>query len=173
MLDGNDPPFWRTKTLEVMNRDEWEALCDGCGRCCMVKLEDEDTAEIYLTRLSCGMLDVRTCRCKDYPNRFQKMPDCLEIDIARARELSWLPKTCAYRIVGEGGDLPWWHPLVSGTSETVHQAGISVKSFAMSERRVKQENYWKYIIPDLPEEAETPRHSLHPGEGRDPRKPAK
>ena len=87
MLDGNDPPFWRTKTLEEMSREEWEALCDGCGRCCLVKLEDEDTAEIYLTRLSCGMLDTRTCRCKDYPNRFKKMPDCLEIDIARAREL--------------------------------------------------------------------------------------
>ena len=97
------------------------------------------------------MLDVKTCRCKDYPSRFSKMPDCLEIDIARARELSWLPKTCAYRVVSEGQNLAWWHPLVSGTPETVHQAGISVKSFAMSERRVKQENYWKYIIPDLPE----------------------
>nr|DAH88288.1 MAG TPA: hypothetical protein [Caudoviricetes sp.] len=148
MLDGNDPPFWRTKTLEEMSRDEWEALCDGCGRCCLVKLEDEDTAEVYLTRLACGMLDVRTCRCKDYPNRFKKMPDCLEIDIARARELSWLPKTCAYRLVGEGQDLMWWHPLVSGSPDTVHQAGVSVRSFAMSERRVKEENYWKYIIPD-------------------------
>ena len=175
MLDGNDPPFWRTKTLEEMSRDEWEALCDGCGRCCLIKLEDEDTADIYLTRLSCSMLDVRTCRCKDYPNRFSKMPDCLEIDIARARELSWLPKTCAYRIVSEGKDLPWWHPLVSGTTETVHQAGISVKSFAMSERRVKEDNYWKYIIPDFPEESvEKPAsRSRPPGKSRAAPKPAK
>ncbi|MBS0250895.1 MAG: YcgN family cysteine cluster protein [Proteobacteria bacterium] len=173
MLDGNDPPFWRTKTLEEMSRDEWEALCDGCGRCCLVKLEDEDTAQIYLTRLACSMLDVRTCRCKDYPNRFQKMPDCLAIDIPRARELSWLPKSCAYRIVAEGGDLPWWHPLVSGTDETVHQAGISVRSFAMSERRVKQENYWKYIIPDLPDEAAEPPRPSRSGKGRKSGKSAK
>ncbi|HET6390777.1 YcgN family cysteine cluster protein [Hyphomicrobium sp.] len=160
MLDGNDPPFWQTKTLEEMSREEWEALCDGCGRCCLVKLEDEDTAQIYTTRLSCGMLDTRTCRCRDYPNRFSKMPDCLEIDIARARELTWLPQTCAYRLVGEGRGLMWWHPLVSGSPDTVHEAGISVRSFAMNERRVKQENYWKYIIPDEgPEEPEptTPR----------------
>lgn len=151
MLDGDDQPFWKRKTLEEMTAEEWESLCDGCGRCCLVKLEDEDTGEVYLTRLACGLLSVKTCRCKDYPNRFMKMPDCLAIDVKRARELSWLPKTCGYRIVAEGRDLPWWHPLVSGTQETVHQAGISVRSLAMSERRVKQENYWRYIIPDLGE----------------------
>jgi uncharacterized cysteine cluster protein YcgN (CxxCxxCC family) len=151
MLDGESQPFWKTKTLEELTSEEWESLCDGCGRCCLVKLEDEDTSEVYTTRLACSMLDVRTCRCRDYANRFSKMPDCLEIDVKRARELTWLPATCGYRIVGEGRDLPWWHPLVSGSPETVHQAGISVKSFAMSERRVKEENYWKYIIPDLGE----------------------
>ncbi len=115
MLDDQAQPFWKTKTLEEMTREEWESLCDGCGRCCLVKLEDEDTAEVYLTRLACGLLDVRTCRCKDYANRFQKMPDCLEIDVKKARELKWLPTTCAYRMVDEGRDLAWWHPLVSGT----------------------------------------------------------
>jgi uncharacterized cysteine cluster protein YcgN (CxxCxxCC family) len=151
MLDGDGQPFWKRKSLEEMTAEEWESLCDGCGRCCLVKLEDEDTGEVYLTRLACGLLSVKTCRCKDYPNRFEKMPDCLAIDVKRARELSWLPKTCGYRIVAEGRELPWWHPLVSGTQETVHQAGISVRSLAMSERRVKQENYWRYIIPDLGE----------------------
>ena len=151
MLDGQRQPFWKTKTLEEMTREEWESLCDGCGRCCLVKLEDEDTAEVYLTRLACGLLDVRTCRCKDYANRFQKMPDCLEIDVQKARELKWLPTTCAYRMVDEGRDLAWWHPLVSGTGETVHQAGISVRGLAMSERRVNEENYLNYIIPDLGE----------------------
>lgn len=148
-LDGDSEPFWKTKTLEELSPGEWESLCDGCGRCCLIKLEDEDTSEVYTTRLACSMLNVRTCRCRDYANRFSKMPDCLEIDVKRARELTWLPPTCGYRIVGEGRDLPWWHPLVSGSPETVHQAGISVSSFAMSERRVKEENYWRYIIPDL------------------------
>jgi uncharacterized cysteine cluster protein YcgN (CxxCxxCC family) len=153
MLNGQRQPFWKTKTLEEMTREEWESLCDGCGRCCLVKLEDEDTAEVYLTRLACGLLDVKTCRCKDYANRFSKMPDCLEIDVKKARELKWLPATCAYRVVDEGRDLAWWHPLVSGTGETVHQAGISVRGLAMSERRVKEENYMNYIIPDLGEGA--------------------
>ena len=135
-MDDLAPPFWKTKTLEQMTRDEWESLCDGCGQCCLVKLEDEDNGAIYTTRLACSMLN---------------MPDCLEIDVKKARELTWLPTTCAYRVVGEGRDLAWWHPLVSGTPETVHQAGISVRSLAMSERRVKEENYWRYIIPDLGE----------------------
>ncbi len=148
-LDGDGKPFWKTKTLEQLSPEEWESLCDGCGRCCLVKLEDEDTSEVYTTKLACSMLNVSTCRCRDYANRFSKMPDCLQIDVKRARELKWLPPTCGYRIVDEGRDLPWWHPLVSGSPETVHQAGIAVSSFAMSERRVKEENYWRYIIPDL------------------------
>jgi uncharacterized protein len=145
-------PFWKAKTLEQMTRDEWEALCDGCARCCMVKLEDEDTSEIHLTRLACSMLDVKSCRCSNYPNRFSLMPDCIDITIEKVRGIKWLPATCAYRVVDEGRDLAWWHPLVSGTPETVHQAGISVKSFAMSEKRVKEENYHRYIIPDFAEE---------------------
>ncbi len=144
-------PFWRTKTLEQLSKDEWEALCDGCARCCMVKLEDEDTAQIYLTRLACSMLDVKTCRCSNYPERFSLMPDCIDITIEKVRDLKWLPATCAYRVVDEGRDLAWWHPLVSGTPETVVQAGISVRGLAKSEKRVKTENYHRYIIPDFEE----------------------
>ena len=144
-------PFWKTKTLEQMTRDEWESLCDGCARCCMVKLEDEDTDEIHLTRLACSMLEVKTCRCSNYANRFSLMPDCIDITVEKVRQIKWLPATCAYRVVDEGRDLAWWHPLVSGTPETVHQAGISVKSFAMSEKHVKAENYHRYIIPDFAE----------------------
>lgn len=140
-------PFWKTKTLEELSRDEWESLCDGCARCCLVKLEDEDTSEIYLTRLSCSMLNVGACRCSDYPNRFIKMPDCINIDVEQVRTLSWLPETCGYRVVAEGRDLAWWHPLVSGSPDTVHQAGVSVRGLAMNEKRVKAENYWRYIIP--------------------------
>lgn len=146
---AEDVPFWKSKTLEQLSREEWEALCDGCARCCMVKLEDDDTSEIHLTRLACSMLVVKTCRCSDYPNRFSLMPDCIDITVEKVRAIKWLPVTCAYRVVDEGRDLAWWHPLVSGTPDTVHQAGISVKSFAMSEKRVKPENYARYIIEDF------------------------
>ena len=148
---GADAPFWKTKTLEQMTRDEWESLCDGCARCCMVKLEDEDTGDIHLTRLACSMLVVKTCRCSNYPERFSLMPDCIDVTVEKVRELKWLPASCGYRRVNEGRDLAWWHPLVSGTPETVHQAGISVRGVAMSEKRVKVENYMKYIIGELGE----------------------
>lgn len=144
-----DVPFWKAKPLDAMSPAEWESLCDGCGRCCLVKLEDEDTGHIHLTKLACALLDVKSCRCTDYPNRFQKMPDCLSIDLAKVRALSWLPPTCAYRVLDEGGELAWWHPLVSGDPQTVHAAGIAVSTFARSERRVREENYVKYIIEDF------------------------
>lgn len=146
---GGEQPFWKTKTLDAMTREEWESLCDGCARCCMVKLEDEDTSAIYLTRLSCAMLDTKTCRCKNYPQRFKLMPDCIEITLEKVKELAWLPESCGYRRVAEGRDLAWWHPLVSGSADTVHEAGISVRGFAMSEKRVKPENYVRYIVPDF------------------------
>jgi uncharacterized protein len=149
---SEDAPFWKTKTLEQMSRDEWEALCDGCARCCMVKLEDEDSGDIHLTRLACSMLEVKTCRCSNYPNRFSLMADCIDVTVEKVRQLKWLPATCGYRVINEGRELAWWHPLVSGSKETVHQAGISVKSFAMSEKRVKEENYHRYIIADFAEE---------------------
>lgn len=142
-------PFWKRLQLEEMSDGEWESLCDGCGRCCLNKLEDEDTGEIHLTRLACRLLDVGSCRCSDYANRKKKVPDCVKIDPSKARTLRWLPKTCAYRLVSEGRDLPWWHPLVSGSPETVHEAGISVRGLARSERGVTVASYWKYIIGDF------------------------
>ncbi len=119
----NDSPFWKQKTLEEMTREEWESLCDGCGRCCLIKLEDEDTSEIVYTRAACKLLNLHTCRCKDYANRFAKVPDCVNLTPEAARTLEWLPETCAYRLVANGEDLAWWHPLVSGDPETVHDAG--------------------------------------------------
>jgi uncharacterized cysteine cluster protein YcgN (CxxCxxCC family) len=139
-------PFWEVKPLEAMSRDEWESLCDGCGQCCLIKVEDEDTGGIFLTRLGCKLLDTRTCRCRDYPDRKKKVPDCLSLvpdDIAR---LSWLPATCAYRSLAEGRGLEWWHPLVSGDPETVHEAGISVRGWARSEKGVKPSAIARYII---------------------------
>lgn len=142
-------PFWKSKGLDDMSPQEWESLCDGCGRCCLLKLEDEDSGQIYLTRLACALLDLGTCRCSDYPNRFERMPDCLSINPESVRRLDWLPMTCAYRLVGEGRDLYWWHPLVSGDPDTVHQAGISVRGWTKSEAKVKPENVARYIIDDF------------------------
>lgn len=149
IVASDTEPFWRTKTLEEMTRTAWESLCDGCARCCLVKLEDEDTSAIHLTRLSCRLLSVRTCRCTQYEQRFEKMADCIEITPEKTKSISWLPVSCAYRRIAEGRGLAWWHPLVSGTQETVHQAGISVRSFAMTEARVKEHNYVRYIIEDF------------------------
>lgn len=144
------PPFWRTKTLDELDDDEWEALCDGCGRCCLLKLEDDEAGDLHHTRLACRLLDIGTCRCRDYPNRTAIVSDCLRIDPEAVRRLKWLPSTCGYRLVAEGKDLHWWHPLVSGNPETVHEAGISVRGFARSEVGVRERDFQRYIIdPDM------------------------
>ncbi|WP_341989949.1 YcgN family cysteine cluster protein [Azorhizobium sp. AG788] len=121
-----DTPFWRTTPLALMSSEQWESLCDGCGRCCLVKLEDEDTGQVAYTDVACRLLDGQSCRCTDYPNRQEKVPDCVRLTPEAVHDLAWLPPTCAYRLLDEGKDLPWWHPLVSGDPATVTQAGISV-----------------------------------------------
>ena len=120
-------PFWRRKTLAQMNAAEWESLCDGCGRCCLNKLEEEDTGRIYYTNVGCRLLDAAACRCRDYEGRSDQVEDCVRLTPGNVTELNWLPPTCAYRLVAEGHDLYWWHPLVSGDADTVHAAGISVR----------------------------------------------
>ncbi|MBI4725224.1 MAG: YcgN family cysteine cluster protein, partial [Rhodomicrobium sp.] len=132
-VSGDPAPFWKTKSLEEMTGTEWESLCDGCGQCCLIKLEDDDTGDIAVTRLACKLLDLGSCRCSNYDNRQAHVPDCVKLTPSDARSLRWLPKTCAYRLVSEGRGLPWWHPLVSGTSESVHEAGVSIRGAAISE----------------------------------------
>jgi uncharacterized protein len=122
-----ESPFWQRKRLADMTRAEWESLCDGCGRCCLVKLEDADSDDIYFTNVGCRLLDAGTCRCRDYPNRSKKVDDCVRLTPQVVSEIGWLPPTCAYRLLDEGKDLYWWHPLVSGDPDTVHQAGVSVR----------------------------------------------
>lgn len=130
-----DPqPFWRTKTLSQMSRPEWESLCDGCGRCCLHKIRDEDTEALHWTEVACRLLDTQSCRCSDYPNRRDKVPDCVRLTARRVQKLDWLPPTCAYRLIEDGRDLPPWHPLVTGRAESVHEAGISVRGRVVSER---------------------------------------
>ena len=120
-------PFWKLKPLEEMTSAEWESLCDGCARCCLVKLEDEDTGDIHFTDVGCTLLDAKTCRCRDYHRRSSRVPDCVRLTPSVVRTLTWLPVTCAYRLVSEGKDLPDWHPLVSGSSDSVHAAGVSIR----------------------------------------------
>jgi uncharacterized cysteine cluster protein YcgN (CxxCxxCC family) len=126
-VTDRDAPFWQRKRLADMTDAEWESLCDGCGRCCLVKLEDEDTAETYFTDVGCRLLDGQTCRCRDYAHRSEKVDDCVRLTPKVVHELRWLPPTCAYRLLDEGKDLYWWHPLVSGDPDSVHQARISVR----------------------------------------------
>lgn len=139
-------PFWKRKTLEEMNRAEWESLCDGCAKCCLVKLEDEDTLEIFFTDAVCKLLDGNTCRCTDYKNRTKRVPDCVNLTPKVIHDVNWMPPSCAYRLVAEGKDLPSWHPLVSGDAESVVRAGMSVKGRAISEEDVDFDDICDHIV---------------------------
>lgn len=140
--------FWETKSLEALTPVEWEALCDGCGRCCLNKLEDKETGEVSYTSVACRLLDLHECRCTAYADRERLVSDCLTLTPKFVSEYTWLPPTCAYRRILEGTSLPWWHPLISGSSETVHDAGISLRDKAISETYVNMEDLDPYIIPE-------------------------
>ena len=127
-MPDDDLPFWKRKALSEMSEQEWESLCDGCGKCCLVKLEDaDDSSKTYFTDVGCKLLDGESCRCSDYKHRSEKVKDCVRLTPRNIRRIVWLPPSCGYRLVADGKDLYWWHPLISGDPETVHQAGVSVR----------------------------------------------
>jgi len=132
-MSNTEKPFWESKRLEEMTPHEWESLCDGCGKCCLHKLENPDTGELFWTNVSCRLLDGRSCRCSAYAERQRLVPDCVVLTARNARKFNWLPSTCAYRLLAEGKPLQWWHPLVSGDAESVHRAGISMRDRTLSE----------------------------------------
>ncbi|MDC0661922.1 YcgN family cysteine cluster protein [Marinobacter sp. SS21] len=139
-------PFWQRKRLEEMSPAEWESLCDGCGQCCLVKLEDEDTEEVYHTDLVCRYMDSDSCRCTVYSERLQKVPGCSVLGAGTVADYGWLPRTCAYRTLAEKRPLPDWHPLRSGDPDSVHEAGVSVRHRVISEADVPEEDWEEHII---------------------------
>jgi len=145
MDDGS--PFWRTKPLAAMNPSEWESLCDGCGRCCVIKLEDEDTGALHYTDVACRLFDDSTCRCGSYALRAKLVKGCVVLTPKTLPEVAhWLPATCAYRLLHEGKPLFRWHPLVSGDPESVHAAGISLRGRVVPEYEVTEEDLEDHIV---------------------------
>ena len=139
--------FWESVPLNKMTDDEWEALCDGCGRCCLNKLEDPDTGHVALTRIACRLLDNESCRCAQYDIRHQFVPECIRMTSETiAKHAYWLPNTCAYKLLHEGKKLPDWHPLLTGTEQSVHAAGISVQGWSIPEFEVPEDEWEDHIV---------------------------
>lgn len=142
--------FWKTKSLKEMNEEEWEALCDGCAACCLIQLEDEESGERVYTEVACKLLDIGLCHCKSYEKRFEQVETCAKVTPELLETADWLPPTCAYRLLYEGKPLHWWHPLISKDPNTVHQAGISIKSWAHSEATLTPEEIEEnHLAPNL------------------------
>lgn len=138
--------FWETKSLGEMNHKEWESLCDHCAKCCLLKLEDDDTGDIYYTAVSCRYLDTTTCACTEYKARLELVPDCIRLTPDNIDSFKWLPDTCAYRLLAEKKPLPEWHPLISGNPLSVFDAGVSVRDRVIQEDYVHEEDLTQYII---------------------------
>lgn len=146
---SNDP-FWKTKPLHELSPTEWESLCDGCARCCLIKLEDEEDGSIHYTNVVCDLLDIEKCRCTKYSERSVHVPECVVVTPEIIERLQWMPSTCAYRLLWEGKPLPDWHPLVSGDPDSVHLAGISVRGRVFRQCEIKENDLQDFVV-DWPE----------------------
>ena len=138
--------FWQTKSLEQMNAEEWELLCDGCAKCCLVKLQDSDNDEIFYTNVSCELLDINSCRCGDYEGRHNVVDDCIKLVKENIHALSWLPSSCSYRLIAAGKPLPEWHHLITGSRHTLHSYGASLQGRVISELDVDDDDIEDHII---------------------------
>lgn len=146
MSDTLRPEFWKNYSLAELTQVEWEALCDGCGLCCLIKLEDEETQEIAYTKVACKLLDCSTARCSNYPDRLQYVPDCIQLTPEKLETIRWLPSSCAYRRVEQGKSLPSWHYLISGSRESVIQARKSAAGRCLSEADIHEDDIEDYIV---------------------------
>lgn len=138
--------FWKVKKLAEMNSEEWESLCDRCGRCCLNKIEDDEDGHLYYTNVACSLLDADNGHCLSYEERFKLKSDCLELTPDNVKGRAWLPATCAYRLLSEGKELLWWHPLVSGDMSTVSKAGISICGNVVSEDNIHQDQLQDHVV---------------------------
>ena len=145
-MSDSSQSFWKTKSLSELTAVEWESLCDGCAKCCVHKLEDEDTGEIHYTCVACRMLDVNTCRCTDYPHRHELVPDCAVLSADASEHFQWMPETCAYRLLHEGKSLPDWHPLITKNPASGHEHGASARKKLIPEFLAEEEYLQKYIV---------------------------
>ena len=141
-------PFWKSKRLDEMTPEEWESLCDGCARCCLIKFQDEDSAHVYHTNVVCEYLEIFHCRCTRYTERSVLVPTCLTLTPQMIGLISWMPDTCAYRLLAEGKDLPLWHHLVCGDRNAVHKAGVSVRGKVISGRDVEEDDLPDYVVDE-------------------------
>lgn len=146
MIAKRYQPYWETKTLSQMEEAEWESICDGCGKCCLQKLQDDETNEIYYTDLACQQLNIKSCQCKVYENRFDYVDSCVDLTPKHLDDFVWLPDTCSYKVLHETGKLPDWHPLLIGDHSKMLAQGLTVKDYAINENKVPEEDWETHVI---------------------------
>ena len=146
MIAKRYEPFWKTTSLEKMSASEWESICDGCGKCCLQKLQDDETEEVFYTTLACHQLDINACQCKVYETRQKKVASCITLTLDQLEEFHWLPDTCGYRVLHETGDLPEWHPLKVGSQKEMKRQGLTVEHYAVNENSVEEDDWETHII---------------------------